>query len=135
MGGMGGMGGRGGMNNQFGNNQNNRNQSKIRTSVKLGFSAPPMTNTARSTQIQTRLAKIPTTVAGASGIQVSMEGRTAVLRGTVASQADERMMQRMVSLEPGVSTVRSELNYPGKGEASAATSSRSNTPEFVPAAE
>ncbi len=44
-----------------------------------------------------------------------MDGRTAVLRGNVASQADERMMQRLVSLEPGVSTVRSELNYPGKG--------------------
>ncbi len=42
MGGMGGMGGgRNGM-NQFGsNNQNSKNQSKIRSTVKIGFSMPP----------------------------------------------------------------------------------------------
>jgi hypothetical protein len=89
--------------------------------------------TARSAAIQSRLAKVPTTVAGASGIQVVMEGRTAVLRGSVASQADDRMMQRMVSLEPGVSNVRSELNYPGKGEINSNASSR-NGAELVPAA-
>ncbi len=138
MGGMGGMG-RNGM-NQFGqNNSQNKNQSKIRSSVKVGFSLPQATVTARSAQIQTRMAKVATTLPGASGVQVVMDGRTAVLRGNVASQADDRMMQRLVSLEPGVSTVRSELNYPGKAEAAGPnsdTSSRSNaTPEFVPAAQ
>ncbi len=133
MGGMGGMGGgRNGM-NQFGsNNQNSKNQSKIRSTVKIGFSMPAPVATARSAQIQSRIAKLPTTISGASGIQVVMDGRTAVLRGNVASQADERMMQRLVSLEPGVSTVRSELNYPGKGAPAANTSSRTNSAEAIP---
>ncbi len=134
MGGMGGMGGRNGM-NQFGNNnQNSKNQSKMRPSVKVGFAVPPATAAtanATSTAIQSRIARLPSTVS-ARGIQVVMEGRTAILRGNVASQADERMMQRLVSLEPGVSTVRSELSYPGKADASAAPAAR---PEFVPSAQ
>ncbi len=69
--------------------------------------------TARSAQIQTRLARIPSNV-GTNGVQVVMDGRTAVLRGSVASQADDRMLQRLLSLEPGVSKVKSELTYPGK---------------------
>jgi hypothetical protein len=42
-------------------------------------------------------------------IEVSMEGRTATLRGVVASESDRALVQRMVLFEPGVSQVRNEL--------------------------
>lgn len=42
-------------------------------------------------------------------ISVSVAGRTAILRGVVASERDRRLAQMLVLFEPGVSDVRNEL--------------------------
>ena len=42
-------------------------------------------------------------------IKVSVVDRTAILRGTVASERDRRLAQMLVLFEPGISNIRNEL--------------------------
>lgn len=44
-----------------------------------------------------------------SPIAVSLEGRTAILRGTVASERDRLLAQQLILFEPGISQVKNEL--------------------------
>jgi osmotically-inducible protein OsmY len=44
------------------------------------------------------------------GAKVSVEDGQVVLRGTVANESDKRMMERLIQLEPGVNSVRNELD-------------------------
>ena len=114
--GMGGMGmggmGRGGMGRggQFNQNQNqNSNKPQIRATVKLGFEVATPTNAATSRLINDRMRRIPSTAL--AGITVEMSGRTAVIRGRVDSPADGKVVERLLSLEPGVDAVKNELTY------------------------
>jgi len=112
MGGMGGMGGRGGMGRggQFNQNQNqNSNKPQIRATVKLGFEVAAPTNAATTQLINDRLRRIPS--ASLTGITVEMSGRTAVIRGKVNSPADGKVVERLLSLEPGIDAVKNELTY------------------------
>jgi len=59
-------------------------------------------------QIQNRLSRVPLPER-LRGAQVSVEDGQVVLRGTVSSEADKRMMERLMQLEPGVESVRNEL--------------------------
>ncbi len=91
------------------NQANNFNQREaLRVPIKLGFAyagAPP----ARvSSQLQTRLARLPQ-FARNSQVVVEMEQRTAVLKGNVATEDQRRLVERLALLEPGVSKVRNEL--------------------------
>lgn len=111
MGGMSGMGGAmGGRSNAANMNRNNQsqNQTKIRSSVRLGFELPARRAEERSQALQ---ARIPLLRLGSSSqnVQVSMQGRTAVLRGRIATQADSSLAERLLQLEPGVDEVRNEL--------------------------
>ena len=45
-----------------------------------------------------------------SRIEVSMEGRTAILRGEVPSEGDRDLAELLTSFEPGISTIRNELH-------------------------
>ena len=47
-----------------------------------------------------------------SGISASVEGRTAILRGVVGSDEERRLVETLVSFEPGISTVRNLLQTP-----------------------
>ncbi len=44
------------------------------------------------------------------GINVRMEGRTAVLNGVVAAASDRRMSELLIRLEPGVSSVDNQIS-------------------------
>jgi hypothetical protein len=119
MGGMGmgglGMGGMGGMNRGMGGmggNQNGRNNRQVRHSLRVGFDYVGLTNTDRAANINTKLTKItlPPRLKGAN-VDVALEGRTAVLRGTVKNADAAKMIERLVLLEPGVDAVRSELVF------------------------
>jgi hypothetical protein len=108
-GGMGGMGGRGGM-NSFNQNQNrNSNKPQIRATVKLGFEVMAPTSTESSRMINDRLQRNPSSAF--EGVTVAMSGRTAVLRGAVNSPADGKLLERLLSLEPGVDAVENELTF------------------------
>lgn len=71
------------------------------------------TVTANALRIQERIARSGSR-ANFRNVKVLMSGRTVVLQGSVDSQADEQLVQRLVSLEPGVDGVISQLDYPGK---------------------
>jgi BON domain len=100
--------------NQFNQQQAQKNartnqqaQSQFRVPLRLGFVPQPV-NQGRIIGYEQRLTKI----AGLSRlgpIQASLEGRTAVLRGTVASEADRQLAEGLARLEPEVMAVRNEL--------------------------
>lgn len=113
MGGMGMQGMQRGMNNRF--NQGNSQAQPIRTTVEVGFSVPAANSSAASQRLTTLLQRSPQ-IANLSPIEVEMSGRTAILRGTVASAAERDLAQRVVLLEPGVSQVKNELVVAGQND-------------------
>ena len=44
-----------------------------------------------------------------SRVEVSVEGRTAILRGSVACESDRAFVEQMALFEPGISAVRNDL--------------------------
>ncbi len=110
--GLGGMGGLGGM-NMFGRNNlnsNAQNQRQVRARMTIGFTPDAVAPEIMSTNISTKLKRLPLPIQS-RGIGVTMEGRTAVMTGTVANEAEANKLARLLKLEPGVDDVRSELTY------------------------
>ncbi|MGL4464549.1 MAG: BON domain-containing protein [Planctomycetia bacterium] len=57
--------------------------------------------------------RLPTTFANADRVRVDFDGQGAVvLRGRADSKTQARMAAALLSLEPGVRTIRNELEYP-----------------------
>jgi len=122
-----GMNGMGGMNNlrsmqnfQQGRNQNrNRNQNQqarnrqVRTSLSLGFK-PPGNVSSQATQRISGILKRSQHFEAVTPLAVEMRGRTAVLTGTVTSEADRDLVERVVLLEPGISQVQNDLMVAGE---------------------
>lgn len=126
LGGRGGTSGLGGLfgsqmgqlgRNQFGNQFGQQNmrggqgtRTQLRTPITLGFSnpGPTIASSRVTTQVTTRLTKIPR-LQVTGPLSVTMEGSTAVLTGHVGSEGDRDLAERMVLLEPGISSVRNEL--------------------------
>jgi BON domain len=106
--GMGGLGGMMGGRGMTGGQQTGRNTRQVRAQLRIGFEYAGLSNTARTTTVNTHLARLPMP-AHLKSIDVAVDGRTAILRGVVKSQADARMIERLVKLEPGIDNVRSEL--------------------------
>lgn len=89
-------------------NQGARNQPQIRVPLRLGFESPPVSATQFTSRLEQRFTRIPG-LQTIGPIQVEMVGRTAILRGTVASQADRELAANLARLEPEVSAVQNEL--------------------------
>ncbi len=85
----------------------------MRAALSLGFTPARPTATALTTQMSQRMSKLPNLNID-SPITIAMEGRTAILRGRVATAHDRTMVEQLALLEPGVSKVRNELQYPGQ---------------------
>ena len=134
-GGRGGIGGQNGLaqlQNLFSQNQQNFNgqsqtqtMPQIRVSLRLGFRPQPLSTTRMQT-FQTRLTKLPG-MRFVGSPEVLMEGRTAVLRGKVASEDDRELAEAMAKMEPDVLEVRNELVVVDSPETSA------ESPSDVPA--
>jgi hypothetical protein len=78
----------------------------------VGFRrGPRVTPEAMETDVRQSLARSPRLTNG-QGIQVSVNGTTVVLRGTVANQRERRVADVLVRLSPGVRDVRNELKVP-----------------------
>jgi len=100
--------------NQFNQQQAQKNargtqqaQSQFRVPLRLGFVPQPVEGRAIGGFAQ-RIDKIPG-LSRLGPIGVTLEGRTAVLRGTVASEADRQLAEGLARLEPEVMAVRNEL--------------------------
>jgi len=91
------------------NNGQNQTQSmpQIRIALRLGF-RPQAISTTRMQTFQTRLTRLPG-MRFVGSPDVVMEGRTAVLRGKVASEEDRELAEALAKMEPDVLSVRNEL--------------------------
>ena len=91
----------------------------IRASVRVGFSPPAEGNRVNSEAITTELATRLSRISGlqnapqAADVQVNLEGRTAVLKGTVPTADARLVLERLLLLEPGVDKVQNELVVAG----------------------
>ncbi len=120
LGGIGGLGGLGarGMQTQQGRNGANAN-TKVRAVVTLGFDRPEVPASGPDSTVakaQTHLANtvLPDRL---KNVQIAMEGRTAVLRGQAANESEKKLVERLLSLEPGIDTIKNEITVsPGSGE-------------------
>ncbi|MCO6454604.1 MAG: BON domain-containing protein [Pirellulaceae bacterium] len=83
-------------------------QLPIRAPIRIGFTQASISGEIVSSRFQTRLTNLPG-VRLTGPIEVVMDGQTAVLRGTVASENDRDLIARLATLEPGISEVRNEL--------------------------
>jgi osmotically-inducible protein OsmY len=89
------------------NNQNNQRRM-YRTTRTVAFDYTPSASPDLSATVSRRIQRAPA-IRTRSAIDVQIVGRTAVLRGVVATQHDRELAERLASLEPGVSTVQNEL--------------------------
>jgi osmotically-inducible protein OsmY len=125
MGNRGGYGGQFGM--QMGSNRYGAN-TQIRNQLRVGFAPPTLVASEVSGRLLRRVPRIPG-LERVAGIDVKMDGRTAVLQGVVASQSQRDVLERLALLEPGISQVQNELVV----DPSLASPGTLPAPEAVPA--
>ena len=93
----------------FQNQNNNANsRTQLRPRLVLGFSPPRDASRDIRVRLSQRLAKLPQ-IEILDNVEVAIVGRTAVLRGRVATDYDRLMMAKIASLEPGVAAVQNDL--------------------------
>jgi hypothetical protein len=115
--GAGGLGGFGGFGSAFGNNQFNQSSEKptIRTRIRSAIVVPPRSQATMASNVQRTLYSSP--VAGRmQNVGVTIEGTTAIVSGTVATEQDRRMSELLLRLEPGIRQVdnRVIVSQPGQ---------------------
>jgi hypothetical protein len=97
-------------------NLNRAGQSQVtyRTQLRVAFPYPQVPTSGVSVRLAKDLES-PSIQAVGSPLSVAMEadagsqGQVAVLRGTVATEEDRQVAEQMARLEPGVSSVRNEI--------------------------
>lgn len=91
-------------------NTSQRGQKPLRVSITadIPLSSAASAPTTLGRQFETRLTKLPGLDTDNS-VRVTMEGRTAVLSGSVASERDRKLVEGLALLEPGISSVQNEL--------------------------
>jgi hypothetical protein len=96
--------------NQFAGNSGTRSRSQmpIATTYRIGFAVPTVASSDVSTKLSGQLSR-SSAISSAGGVSVDLDGKTAVLRGTVATDHDRQLAALVAMLEPGVSQVRNEL--------------------------
>lgn len=113
-GGFGGLGG--GLGAAFGSlfggggNTNSSATPAIRTRLRSAIAVSPVSSVNTQATVQRTLATAgPAAVGPYRGVNVQMDGRRAIVRGTVRSNADRRMAELLLRLEPGVSSVDNQV--------------------------
>lgn len=94
--------------NQNQSQQQNKKQLRIAIKADIPISSAASTPSSLGRQFETRLTKLPGLDAK-NTIQVQMDGRTAVLTGSVVSERDRELVEGLALLEPGISAVQNEL--------------------------
>jgi len=78
----------------------------------LNFAAAPRPEFDRRNDLQGIVAR-STHVTAPAGVNVGMDSGTVVIRGTVATADQRRLVENMIRLQPGVHDVRNELQVTG----------------------
>jgi hypothetical protein len=84
--------------------EQNSQPPAIRVRLQPAFDVPVLPAGQANLEIQTRLTRVME-LRGVGSPQVELAGRTAFLRGVVATERDRALLERLASLEPGVSRV------------------------------
>jgi osmotically-inducible protein OsmY len=108
------------MNRSMGRNNRNSKKSStnqnppqpMRMEIQVGFTPNQPTPNAVATRIQSRLAKILADHHMSQPL-VTVQGDTAVISGSAASDSERQTIAQLVSLEQGVRDVRNEMTVPG----------------------
>jgi hypothetical protein len=96
----------------------------IKATFKPAMDAPPSTTiAARNNQIQSRLQRLPL-AEKYRGVSVAVAGRTAILSGSVASDADSKYVERLLSIEAGIDKIENRIQV-------ATNSIKESAPESV----
>ncbi|WP_391484814.1 BON domain-containing protein [Anatilimnocola aggregata] len=90
------------------NQTQQKGKVSLRTPFSVGFTTTPVATSVVNTRLQTRFANLPA-LKGRGSIEATMEGDVVVLRGQVATAADRKLAEDLLSLEPEVNQVRNEL--------------------------
>lgn len=93
-------------------------KAQYRIARSVGFDYAPPTAAELRTQLGTRFKSLPG-VKAVGPIDVSLQERTVVLRGSVATAHDRDLAERLALLEAGVDQVRNELTIARPAAASA----------------
>ncbi len=80
----------------------------LRNSIRLGFTPPHAKRQQLREPVADRIIRLGRLQVH-SPLEVSIEGRTATLRGAVATERERILAEQMVHLEPGVWTVDNQL--------------------------
>ncbi|WP_437186998.1 BON domain-containing protein [Planctomicrobium sp. SH668] len=97
-------------NGQFSGNTSQTPQQLMRPQVRLGFNSPIVAPEAMQLSVQNQFTALPALGERGRGVvATSQESGEIILRGSVASEEDRRLMEILTRMEPGVRTVRNEL--------------------------
>ena len=88
------------------------NMPLVRTRLNVEFEHPALVGPVSNTVLTERLNR-STRIKSLSPLEVQIEGRTAILRGEVATVHDRTLAETVARLEPGIAEVRNELRVPG----------------------
>ena len=108
-GGFGGLGGLfGALGSAFGGQGTASQKPAIR--VRLRSAVEVLPRQPEEIQLSARRAlDVTPATRGIRGVNVTMNGRTAILSGTVTSEKDRRMSELLMRLEPGVSAIENRV--------------------------
>jgi hypothetical protein len=86
----------------------NANTTSIRTQLTASFESRPSDAEKFSTSLPQRLTRLPGLHWSSPG-QIEIQGRTVILRGSVATEHDRDLAERVARLEAGVEQVQNQL--------------------------
>lgn len=115
LGGIGGLGGLGGSRNrnQLGGGRNANGNGQIRAVVRPDIEFNQATRNESFNTIPERMARLPLPER-LRNISATIESGVVVLRGSVLTESDKRMVEKLVMLEPGVNQVQNEVSVQTK---------------------
>ena len=105
--------------------------TRVPATLKVAFEVPPPNAARISTQLARRLAETRS-IRSLTPIRVELRGRTAILRGQVASEHDRGLAEQMARLEAGIAEVYNEIEVAGQSpakEPAAVKAGQSSSPQ------
>ena len=107
------------MNSLLGNNGNSfggngqQQQPMIRPRQRVAFEYTAPQGEVLNTRLQTQVTKLAIRKPALANVLISLDQKgEVVLRGAVKSEAESKLLQSMVGMEPGVKSIRNELTFP-----------------------
>lgn len=96
-------------NNTTGGASSQQAKSSVRAALRSEIAIRPQSVIAYTTQFQTRMTRLPALQRFNDQVQVSVNGRTATLRGSVASKREADMLAKLALMEAGINAVDNQL--------------------------